>query len=111
MAVLDYCSKAGMSILSLGSDGAATEISTLRTVQNSVNKYLCFSKHDSDVSIRVPLIGQPPRPVVSVQDPKHARKTATNQVLSGARLLSFGKSYLNISHLVEILGNGSPLYS
>ncbi|PLW42688.1 hypothetical protein PCASD_08506 [Puccinia coronata f. sp. avenae] len=111
ISVLEYCSKAGMSILSLGSDGAATEISALRMVQASADKYLSFHKSDAGVSVQVPLIGEPPQPVVAVQDPKHARKTATNQILSGARLLSFGKFHLNISHLVELLGDHSTLYN
>ncbi|PLW57043.1 hypothetical protein PCANC_02769 [Puccinia coronata f. sp. avenae] len=38
--VLDYCSKAGMSIISIGSDGAATEILALRFVQKSVDQFL-----------------------------------------------------------------------
>ncbi|KNE88136.1 hypothetical protein PSTG_18469, partial [Puccinia striiformis f. sp. tritici PST-78] len=111
ISVLDYCSKAEMSVVSIGSDGAATEISALRILQNSADQYLCFEKADAGISVRVPLIGSPAQPVVPVQDPKHARKTAANQLLSGARLLSFGKFYINISHLVELLGDSSPLYS
>jgi hypothetical protein len=111
ISVLEFCSKAGMSIVSIGSDGAATEVLALRSLQNSVNQHLSFHKADAGISIQVPLMGQPPRPVVPVQDPKHARKTAANQLLSGARLLSFGKFYLKIAHLVELLGNDSPLYS
>jgi hypothetical protein len=111
LSVLEFCSKAGMSVVSIGSDGAATEILALRSLQNSVDQYLSFHKEDTGISIQVPLMGQPPRPVVPVQDPKHACKTAANQLLSGAWLLSFGKFYLNISHLVELLGKNSPLYS
>jgi hypothetical protein len=111
LSVLDYCSKAGMSIASIGSDGAATEISALRILHNSVKDYLVFQKADSGISVQVTLIGSPPRPVVPVQDPKHAQKTAANQLLSGARLLLFGKFHLNISHLVALLGERSPLYS
>ncbi|PLW21867.1 hypothetical protein PCANC_03352 [Puccinia coronata f. sp. avenae] len=111
ISVLDYCSKAGMSIISIGSDGAAMEISALRIFQKSVDQYLCFHKKDAGIAIQVPLVGQPPQPVVAVQDPKHARKTSANQLLSGARILSFGKFQANISHLVAILGEGSPLYS
>ncbi|KAA1122302.1 hypothetical protein PGTUg99_036437 [Puccinia graminis f. sp. tritici] len=111
ISVLDYCSKSGMSVVSIGSDGAATEISALRIIQNSVDKYLRFQKLDAGINIQVPLMGQLLQPVVAVQDPKHARKTAANQLLSGARILSFGKFHLNISHLVALLGKGSPLYS
>ncbi|PLW56425.1 hypothetical protein PCANC_03455 [Puccinia coronata f. sp. avenae] len=63
------------------------------------------------ISVQVPMIGEPPRPWIPVQDPKHGRKTASNQLLSGARVLSFGKKFLNISQLVELLGQSSPLYS
>ncbi|KAI7944157.1 hypothetical protein MJO28_011685 [Puccinia striiformis f. sp. tritici] len=111
ISVLNFCSKVGMSIVSIGSDGAATEIAALRFLQNSVNQHLSFHKADAGISIQVPLMGNPQRPVVPVQDPKHACKTAANQILSGARLLSFGKFHLNISHLVALLGQSSPLYA
>jgi hypothetical protein len=111
LSVLEYCSKTGMSIISIGSDGAATEMSALRIVQSSADRYLCFQKPDSAISIKIPLIGQPHQTVLPVQDTKHARKTAANQILSGARYLSFGKFYLNISQLVALLGERSPLYS
>jgi hypothetical protein len=111
ISVLDYCSKAGMLIISIGSDGAATEISALRFVQKSVDQFLCFHKLDARISVQVPMIGETPRPLVPVQDPKHAQKTASNQLLSGAQVLSFGKYFLNISQLVELLGQSSPLYS
>ncbi|PLW51200.1 hypothetical protein PCANC_11431 [Puccinia coronata f. sp. avenae] len=111
ISVLDCCSKAGMSIVSIGSDGAAAELSPLRLVQKSVDQYLCFEKADAGILIQVPLMGKPPQPVVPVQDPKHARKTASNQLLSGAWLLSFGKFCANISHLVALLGESLSLYS
>ncbi|PLW13713.1 hypothetical protein PCANC_21753 [Puccinia coronata f. sp. avenae] len=111
ISVIDYCSKAGMLILSIGSNGAATEIAALRLIQSSANQYIHHKKLDAGVLVEVPLMGQSPHPVVSVQDPKHACKTAANQMLSGARLLSFGKFHLNISHLVILLGDKSPLSS
>lgn len=42
-------------------------------------------------------------PLVILQDPKHARKTGANQLLSGARLLAFGKYYINIGHMVLLM--------
>jgi hypothetical protein len=84
ISVLDYCSKAGMSIISIGSDDAATKISALCILQHSADRYLRFQKLDAGIDIQVALFGQIPQPVVPVQDPKHARKTAANQLLSGA---------------------------
>ncbi|EGF97440.1 uncharacterized protein MELLADRAFT_85351 [Melampsora larici-populina 98AG31] len=57
----------------------------------------------ADVHVKVPLFGNPPRPVVAVQDPKHARKTGANQLLSGSRLLVMGKYTITIQQLAEIL--------
>ena len=111
LLVLECCSKAGLPIVSIGSDGAAADISALCFLQSLVNLHLSFHKTDACVSIKVPLMGQPPLPVLPVQEPKHTQKTAANQLLSGAWLLSFGKYHLNISHLVALLGEKSPLYS
>ncbi|EGF99945.1 uncharacterized protein MELLADRAFT_93917 [Melampsora larici-populina 98AG31] len=57
----------------------------------------------TSVHVKVPLFGNPPRPVVAVQDPKHARKTGANQLLSGSRLLVMGKYTITIQQLAEIL--------
>jgi hypothetical protein len=98
-----------MSILSIGSHGAATKILALQMIQTLSDQFICFTKVDAGISIQVPLIGQPLQPVVPVQEPKHARKPATKQLLSGARNLLFGNFFLNISQLAEYLGDGSPL--
>lgn len=66
-----------------------------------------FHCEEVDVHIKIPLYGQNLEPLITVQDPKHARKTAANQVLSGARLLSFGKFYVSIGHLALIIQHPS----
>ncbi|KAA1138130.1 hypothetical protein PGTUg99_002899 [Puccinia graminis f. sp. tritici] len=84
----------------------------LELKKNTTKEYLCFNKIDADVVIQVPLLGELRRPVVAVQDPKHARKTASNQLLSGARCLAFGRFHVNISHLAGLLdGPNLPLYT
>jgi hypothetical protein len=48
---------------------------------------------------------------VTIQDPKHARKTGANQLLSGAQLLAFGQYYINIGHMVLLMQDeNSSLY-
>ncbi|EGG11883.1 uncharacterized protein MELLADRAFT_88981 [Melampsora larici-populina 98AG31] len=79
---ISLAQKAGLNILSIGSDGAANELSAQAMLANLANETLSFSFVGLGVKIHVPLIGQPPRPIVAVQDPKHARKTAANQILS-----------------------------
>jgi len=41
-------------------------------------------------------------PVVRVQDPKHVKKTARNVVMSGARVLTFGKSTARFEHFLRL---------
>ncbi|EGG11704.1 uncharacterized protein MELLADRAFT_90901 [Melampsora larici-populina 98AG31] len=108
---ISLAQKAGLNILSIGSDGAANELSAQAMLANLANETLSFSFVGLGVKIHVPLIGQPPRQIVAVQDPKHARKTAANQILSGARCLAFGRFYFGIGQLTEILtSENSPLY-
>ncbi|PKB94761.1 hypothetical protein RhiirA5_264584, partial [Rhizophagus irregularis] len=38
-----------------------------------------------------------------VQDPKHAKKTARNAIISGARLLTFGISSVRYDHLLTLI--------
>lgn len=42
-------------------------------------------------------------PVVRVQDPKHAKKTARNAAMSGARLLTFGKTSVQYSSFLQLI--------
>ena len=86
-----------------------TEVLALLLLQNSTKQFLCFNKLDADIVIQVPLLCQPLRPVVAVQDPKHACNTAANQLLSGAQCISIGWFHANISHLAQILDEPDSL--
>lgn len=108
--VLDPCSQTGIQTLSLGSDGAANKISAQEKLNHMASNFLTYTKIDLNVNIKVPLFGNPPRPLVTIQDPKHARKTAANQPLSGARLIAIGKYQFSIQQLAMLLELGtSPL--
>lgn len=102
-AIIELAHTSGINIMSIGADGAATEISAQKLLAQKTDKYLTFSKSNLRVHVKVPLFGNPPRPVVAVQDPKHARKTGANQLLSGSRLLVIGKYTITIQQLAEIL--------
>ncbi len=41
-------------------------------------------------------------PIITVQDPKHAKKTARNQLHSGARLLVLGNNVILYRHLLTL---------
>lgn len=107
---LKLSQEAGINILSVGADGAPTELSAQITLAETATQYLSYSNDTYNVHVKVPLIGHPPRPVVMVQDPKHARKTGANQLGSGARLLIIGRYHISIQHIASILQSGrSPL--
>ncbi|EGG10172.1 uncharacterized protein MELLADRAFT_94558 [Melampsora larici-populina 98AG31] len=108
---LNLAQDAGLKVLSLGSDGAATEMLAQLLLTSKAINYIEFSRPQAGIHIKIPLFGSNPTPLVIVQDPKHARKTGANQLLSGARLLAFGKYYINIGHMVLLMQDeNSSLY-
>ncbi|KAH9822476.1 hypothetical protein DFH28DRAFT_1119458 [Melampsora americana] len=105
------CELAGINVLSLGSDGAPTELAAQEQIIDSTTQYLTYINEDFDVSVKVPLLGKKLMPAVLIQDPKHARKTAANQLLSGSCVLSFGRYYVDIQQLATLLQDvNSPIY-
>lgn len=110
-SVLGIAQDCGMSILSIGSDGAATEVSAQSKLVDLAAKHLPFDFEEVNVHFKIPLFGPHEKPLIVVQDPTHARKVGANQILSGARLLSMGSFYLSLSHIAQIVqGDHSPLY-
>ncbi|KAA1075391.1 hypothetical protein PGT21_034651 [Puccinia graminis f. sp. tritici] len=109
--VLDLCDQVGLKVLSISSDGAANELSAQMEVVKLSDSHLKFIRPKHKIDIQIPLVGSPPLPLVAIQDPKHARKTSTNQLLSGARLLCFGKYWFSILHLSVIVeSDGASIY-
>ncbi|PLW26131.1 hypothetical protein PCASD_24687 [Puccinia coronata f. sp. avenae] len=109
---LAIANESGINILSLSANGAANELLAQTALSDLSDKHITFVQPKYEINIRIPLLGNLPRPLVAVQDPKHARKTCANQILSGARLLSFGKYWFSILHLAVILkSDGTSLYT
>ncbi|EGF98711.1 uncharacterized protein MELLADRAFT_95461 [Melampsora larici-populina 98AG31] len=79
---LELSQDAGINILSIGADGAPTELCAQTMLAETATQYISYSNPTYNIHVKVPLIGHPPRPVVMVQGPKHARKTGTNQLSS-----------------------------
>ncbi|KAJ3513597.1 hypothetical protein NMY22_g14994 [Coprinellus aureogranulatus] len=95
------------------SDGTETE----RLLQELISQaapssktYTIPNSHSNSaiISLDIPLVdGQ--HPFVAVQDSKHALKTARNQILTGARLLTIGNDVLHYRQLHEAAYAGSAL--
>lgn len=93
----------GLSILLMGSDGAAVEVSAQDKINNQEPWFMRFDCEEVYLHLKIPLQGKNLKPLITVQDPKHAKKTAANQILSGACLVSFGAFNISIGHLALIV--------
>ncbi|CAB4434731.1 unnamed protein product [Rhizophagus irregularis] len=91
-----------LPILSIGSDGAIVKFKAQVAIQSySTNEQLTFQNKKLGVDFSCPVfpnIG----PVIRVQDPKHAKKTSRNAIMSGARLLTLGKSTARFEQLLKL---------
>ena len=107
--VLDIASQLGLHILSLGSDGAITEYQAQQSILNiQTNKKLTFKEPKYNINFSCPIfdhIG----PIIRVQGPKHAKKTARNAVMSGAWLLTFGNSSAWFDHFLQLINQHNSI--
>ncbi|RGB33934.1 hypothetical protein C1646_761120 [Rhizophagus diaphanus] len=72
--VLDFAHKNNLNILSMGANGARSEFNAQTKIMNSSSTYFTFDDLFYNVHFKVPIING--RPLVCVQDLKHAKKTA-----------------------------------
>lgn len=92
-----------LHILSLGSDGAITEFQAQQSILNTQTlEKLTICESDLNINFSCPILDGV-GPIIRVQDPKHAKKTARNAIMSGARLLTFGKSSARFQHFLNLI--------
>src|SRR4051812_42538124 len=77
--VLDFAHQNNINILSMGADGARSEFNAQTQIMNLSSTYFTFDDLFYNVHFKVPIING--RPLVRIQDLKHAKKTARNQLL------------------------------
>ncbi|GBC42012.2 hypothetical protein GLOIN_2v1793285 [Rhizophagus irregularis DAOM 181602=DAOM 197198] len=81
-----------LPILSIGSDGAIVKFKAQVTIQSySTDERLTFKNNKLGVDFSCPIFSKV-EPVICVQDPKHAKKTGRNAIMSGVHLLTLGSS-------------------
>jgi hypothetical protein len=94
-----------LHILSLGSDGAITEFQAQQSILSTQTaKRLIIRKSSLNVNFSCPILDKV-GPIIRVQDAKHAKKTARNAVMSGARLLTFGTSSARFQHFLNLINS------
>jgi hypothetical protein len=101
--ILEIAPQLSFYILSLGSDGAITEYQAQQSIVNiQTSEKLMVTEPQLKINFSCPIfdyIG----PVICVQNPKHAKKTARNAIMSGAWLLTFGNSSAQFNHFLQLI--------
>ncbi|CAB4402243.1 unnamed protein product [Rhizophagus irregularis] len=109
--IMEIASQLSLHILSLGSDGAITEYQAQQSIINiQTSEKLKVIVPQLKINFSCPIFERV-GPVIRVQDPKHAKKTARNAIMSGARLLTFGNSSARFDHFLQLINqHNSILY-
>ncbi|RGB36636.1 hypothetical protein C1646_757851 [Rhizophagus diaphanus] len=93
--IQEIASQLGIHILSIGSDGAITEFQAQQSIIDiQTPKRLFICEPSLNIHFSCPVFDNVGL-IVRVQDPKHAKKTARNAIISEAQLLTFGTLSLN----------------
>ncbi|RHZ57120.1 hypothetical protein Glove_393g19 [Diversispora epigaea] len=103
--LLEIASQLNISIISIGSDGAAAEFKAQSIIMNmqTINKIEIIDS-TLNINFSCPILSNI-GPVIRIQDPKHAKKTARNIIMSGARVLTFGKHIANFKHFLNLVNS------
>jgi hypothetical protein len=101
--ILEIAPRLGLHLLSLGSDGAITEYQAQRSILDiQTNEKIIIKIPQFNINFLCPIFDNV-GPVIPVQDPKHAKKTARNAIMSGARLLTFGNSSAQFDNFLQLI--------
>ena len=98
--VIKMAYTANLNILSFGADGARSEFNAQSIIMNEALDFLEYKDTFYKIHFKVPIYNS--KSFIRVQDPKHAKKTARNQMFSGAKLLSLGIDTICYDQLFEL---------
>ena len=100
--LINIAPQLNLHILSIGSDGALVEFQAQTMIQSmAMNERLQMIDTRFEVTFSCPILPSIGL-VVRVQDPKHAKKTCWNIIMSGARVLSLGRSTARFNHFLHL---------
>ncbi|KAG8765471.1 hypothetical protein FRC12_007479 [Ceratobasidium sp. 428] len=107
---------AGICVTSYACDGSATERKVTRLFRESASKRVEYSIPHPEPgflphTVSLYFYGPQLRPIVSIQDSKHALKTCRNVLFSGTHSLTIGNCVLHYQQLLALSKHRlSPLY-
>jgi hypothetical protein len=99
--VVDMSHQAGIPLLSIAADGARSEFNAQVKLMNNGENYFKFN--DSLYNIQFKSAMCYDKPIIRMQCPKHAKKTARNQLFSGARFITLGKQPVFFGQLAKLV--------
>src|ERR1044071_314275 len=98
--VIEMAYTANLNILSFRADGARSEFNAQSIIMNEALDFLEYKDTFYKIHFKVPIYNG--KPFIRVQDPKHAKKTARNQMFSEAKLLLLGIYTICYDQLFEL---------
>ncbi|KAI0645527.1 hypothetical protein C8Q79DRAFT_1104104 [Trametes meyenii] len=106
LQLLDMAAALGMKVISMAADGASSEqgAQSLMDHSQSTLEPLTYEYTRYGVRLRSPVL--PTGPLVSCQDPQHARKTCRNQPQHGTHTASLGRGVVVNRMLVTLQETG-----
>ena len=109
--IVEMSIQANINLVSIGADGAITEYNAqiLLMQGNETHEFLTYDNTIHDVHFRAPIYSG--KPIIRIQDPKHAKKNGRNAIHSGARLLVLGGDTVRYDQIYQLVQEeNSALY-
>ena len=108
LKLLKMAAQLNLPIISFAADGAASELSAQRLMDNQTSELnpLTYDYPSYGIHLRAPVykvIG----PVISISDPPHGRKTCRNQPQHGTHTASLGIGFVVNRSLVDLYKTGT----
>ena len=103
--------QANINLISIDADGAITEYNAqiLLMQGNETHEFLTYDNMIHDVHFQAPIYSG--KPIIRIQDPKHAKKNGRNAIHSGARLLVLGSDTVRYDQIYQLVQEeNSALY-
>ncbi|GBB98477.1 hypothetical protein RclHR1_03240002 [Rhizophagus clarus] len=100
--VVDMSIQANINLISIGADSAITEYNAqvLLMQGNDTQEFLTYDNEIYNVHFRAPIYSG--KPIICIQDPKHAKKNGRNAIHSGARFLVLGNYTVRYDQIYQL---------
>ncbi|PKK64327.1 hypothetical protein RhiirC2_787664 [Rhizophagus irregularis] len=109
--IVDMSIQANINLISIGAHGAITEYNAqvLLMQGNDIQEFLTYDNKIYNVHFRAPIYSG--KPIICIQDLKHAKKNGRNAIHSGAHFLVLGNHTVRYNQIYQLVQEeNSALY-